>query len=75
MIILLEDDWTDLRDLNERTSTYEGRPNLRDVNKASECLALFLGSITIYQQLGIIPGTGTPITAGKDTKIQDFGNE
>ena len=30
-------EWTDLRDMNEKTHTYEDRPNFRDFNKISEC--------------------------------------
>ena len=32
----------DLRDMNERTHTFEKRPHLRDMNKAFEYYALFV---------------------------------
>ena len=36
------EEWTDLRDMYEKTGTYEDLPNFRDLNKISECQALFV---------------------------------
>ena len=40
IVVYLE--WMDLRDVNEKTRTYEDRTNFRDLNKISECEALFV---------------------------------
>ena len=37
-----DEEWTELRDVNEKTRTYENRPNFRDLNKILECQALFV---------------------------------
>ena len=31
------EEWTNLRDVNEKTRMYEDQPNFRDLNKISEC--------------------------------------
>ena len=30
-------EWTELRDVNKKTRTYEDRPNFKDLNEISEC--------------------------------------
>ena len=45
---------TDLRDVNEKTHMYEERPKLRDVNKISECLALFVSNPECTQACHLI---------------------